>query len=155
MVGFIKTWGTALICAAIIGSICNLLLPKHAIAKVAKILIGVYLAIVIVSPLLKAETVLPDSIAFEADQSYTADLYDDAVLKRTAENIELQIGQQLEQSGVVCDSVSVAVTLNETGGIYCAEVTLGLDRSYQAQEQQIKTTVTAFCGTTPVFMYRD
>lgn len=156
MVGFIKTWGTALICAAVIGSVCNMLLPKHSIAKVAKIVVGVYLALVMLTPLLGADLdTVPDSLEFSYDAAQASVQFDEAIAQQSADNIRQKLMQHLAENDILCEDVQVSVSINETGGIYCDEVHIQLAPHYQEKEAYILQLVTTFCGTTPTVSYTE
>lgn len=155
MIDFIRTWGTALICAAVVGSICNVLLPNHSIAKAAKLVVGIYLAIVIVTPFVGVALDAPQSIEFTIDESYGTELYDEAVLRETAEKIKAGLAAKLESSGVICDELTISVNINDTGGIYCDRIALVLSNQYREKQQEISAIVAELCGIEPEMTYRD
>ena len=152
---FIKTWGTALVCAAIIGAICNVLLPRHSIAKAAKALAGIYLAIVMVSPFIGGDIALPGQIEeFAPDESYGTQMYDEAVISRTEEQIMEAVLARLNAEGVAVGEAEVWVNIGDEGGIYCSSVKLTLSEEYRQKERTISDIVYEMCGIQPVFEYR-
>ena len=155
MVDFIKTWGTALVAAAIVGAMCNMLLPKNSMTKVVRVIIGLYLAIVIVAPFIGADIKLPESVEFLIEEGAGTQVYDEAVLKQTSDNIEREVTARLSDEGIECDGISVTVNINETDGVYCENVTLILSEDYRHKEQAVSAAVEDMCGVAPEILFQS
>lgn len=154
MIEFIKTWGTGLVCAAVLGAICNILLPNHSIAKSARVLVGIYMAIALVAPLLKSDLALPEEIQVSIETTYGYDLYDEAVLRETANHLETAVVGELDGHNVSGAEVTATLGINDEGSIVCQEISITLDETFKNRQTEIVLWVKELCGMTPVLYFR-
>ena len=154
MVEFIKTWGMGLVCAAILGAICNVLLPNHSIAKAARILVGLYMVIALVAPLLNSGLALPEEIQISIENTYGYDLYDEAVLREATANLKTAVENELESHGVSGAEAAVSLELEDDGSMICQAVSVTLDEIYRNRQAEILLWIKTLCGVTPTLIFR-
>lgn len=92
-----------------------------------KLILNLILIIVITYPLLKGsfELELPDITQYEfSDYSLAESVYNEEMLRATAENISSVLRSQLEAAGIMCDKIETSVNISETNSISISSVTI-------------------------------
>ena len=92
-----------------------------------KLILNLILIIVITYPLLKGsfELELPDITQYEfSDYSLAESVYNEEMLRATAENISSVLRSQLEAAGIKCDKIETSVNISETNSISISSVTI-------------------------------
>lgn len=161
MIDYLKDFGFLVCTSAIIIGVFNALVPNKALGKTVRIILGVYMALVIVAPFARGEididTDMLDRVLSSTEQeSITAQAYDELILNETEKNIELGVASLLKHNfDAYTDSVSASVNIDEKGSIYCDRLIIVLDKKYMEQQSGISQLIEQNCGAVPVLEFLD
>ena len=143
----LRAWGFALCTAALAAALLSAAAPDGPLARSLKYVLGLYIVLVAVSPLLGMRDLLCDGIppleGFSAEASLEA--YDDAVLAQSTRLIEQSLADDFAREGIDA-SAEIFISMGEDGGIYCDRVVL---RAGGQDAQRAAELVRAQLGTQP------
>jgi len=153
MTALIRTWGVALISASVVGGIFSSLIPDKSIGRTLRMLLGIYLAFVILSPLAGASLELPELEELDLAGIDAGSGYDEAVLRETARILENELGTRLTAAGIGCRDIEVAMQVDSDGAVSCASVRVTADPALRGREGEIAAVVLEVCGVQPEVKY--
>lgn len=110
-----------------------------------RFLLNLLFIIVIAAPVLKGtlSIELPELDEYKLPEfSDQQELYDDEVLRITAENIEAVLMQQLEAAGINCTGITAEINISETNSISISSVTVSAD-DFNAAAEVIRSSLGA------------
>ena len=157
MSGFLKDFGMILCTVAIVVGLLSSLTPNRSVGKTAKIALGLYMAIVLLTPFLRGviQLELPQ-IEFSAQEDTEVSASVDAVIASEIENNISESVTELMSArlGVVPKSVRAEINIDQTGGIYCDRIEIELDEKYREFENQANVLIQETLAAEATFIYR-
>lgn len=131
----VKTWAFSVCCAAIVGGIMNILLPKSNLQKIYKTVFCVFFLCVILSPVLKIKTL--NRNFFEFDSEYGNDLYENKFTDNSEKYIESEIIKSskifLQDNGIDYKDISAKVNISDDGSININKFTLTFEKQVNSE----------------------
>lgn len=131
----VKTWAFSVCCAAIVGGMMNILLPKSNLQKIYKTVFCVFFLCVILSPVLKIKTL--NRNFFEFDSEYGDALYENEFTDNSEKYIESEIIKSskifLQDNGIDYKDISAKVNISDDGSININKFTLTFEKQVNSE----------------------
>lgn len=142
--------------SAVVVGLCGSVVPNRAAGKTVRAVLGLYMALLLVSPFARGEIQLWDlEIELPAqDTEALGDRADALVCDTVAAELSNTLSASLaSELGLRPLSVEASVHIDEQGGIYCSKVVIELDRQNQESEEKARALVEQLAAAPAEFRY--
>ena len=142
----------SLCCCLVVCSLVRMIAPSNHTEKIMSVVVCVFALCCLFSPIIELISGF-DITEYELDaetkvQEYT-DLYDEKVIKSTAEYISEYVSVLLNTSNIDVSRVVTNIGVNENRGIYIREINIYLDKDNVKYKDDISSLLLSELGIKP------
>lgn len=128
----IRTWGTGVAAACIIGGVVSFLKPKKGVGKVLSIMLGAFFIAVIISPFcgrnrIKISNDLSDISYNTLNYDSFSDYMKSSQLTAAADEVKKQIADLLKKNKIGYKDIEVSMNIDKTDSIVIREVSVEVE----------------------------
>ena len=153
MIDWFRTWSKGIVCAVIIGTLIEMILPDNNSKKYIKIIIGIFVVYTIISPVieqfsgsdiddyLELDNYIEASSSTVTDKKSLSDKASSSIKRIYIQNLQSDIKTRLKEKGYVADNVNIGISNDDSYNIEKLEINISEKIKVDEGEKQAKSIV--------------
>ncbi len=152
----VYAWCSTLCAVLVIASIVRIIAPGEKTMRILSMVIGVFVILAVVSPLVNFARNLDLSSSAEELFSLENDLsdnYNEEVMRETGDYLAAYVSELLKASKANPRDVQVVMGVKEDGGIYISRCRIYMDKDDYLKEKEVKELIGSNLFVEPAVIY--
>ena len=153
MIDWFRAWSKGIVCAVIIGTLIEMILPDNNSKKYIKIIIGIFVVYTIISPVIEqfSGSNLDDYIELDeyieassnsiADKNSLSDKASSSIKRIYIQNLQSDIKTRLKEKGYIADNINIGISNDDSYNIEKLEISISEKIAVDEGEKQAKSIV--------------
>ena len=153
MIDWFRAWSKGIVCAVIIGTLIEMILPDNNSKKYIKIIVGIFVVFTIISPIieqfsgsdmedyLELDNYIETSSSTVIDNNSLSDKASSSIKRIYIQNLQNDIKTRLKEKGYVANNINIGISNDDSYNIEKLEISISEKIEVDEGNKQAKSIV--------------